>query len=259
MNEPAPQTDSAHFAQPQRSKDAAPAPKAAQTDSAHITQPQHKKEEALLPKKGNIISSIRQHPLFLEVALIVVVVFAITGWLYWNDMQSKIYIENAEIRAPLVSLGPSQAGTIDSIYVKEGDRVVHGQRLASVSGQLITAPTSGVIIAIAGKPGQLITPQNAVVTMVNPDDFRVVGKLQEDKGLKDVKPGQKVVFTVDAFGDKQYNGTVESVGMTPVQSDIVFSISDKRQEKQFEIKAIFDTSAYPELKDGMSTKMSIYK
>lgn len=241
MNEPAQQTN-----QPQ-------------TSQQHIAQPQHRKEEAPLPKKGNVISSIRQHPLFFEVALIVVVVFAITGWLYWNDMQSKIYVENAEISAPLVPLGPSQAGTIDSIYVKEGDRVVHGQRLASVNGQLITAPTSGIIIGITGKPGQLASPQSAVVTMVNPDDFRVVGKLAEDKGLKDVKPGQKVVFTVDAFDGKEYNGTVESVGMVPVQSDIVFSISDKRQEKEFEIKAIFDTSAYPELKDGMSAKMSIYK
>ena len=248
MNEPAAQTDLTHAAEPQQ--------------GVHAVQPQHmqhRKDEPIQPRKPNIISSIRQHPLFLEAALILVAALAITGWLYWNDMQSKIYIENAEISAPLVSLGPSQSGTIDSIYVKEGDRVVHGQRIASVNGQLITAPTSGIIVTIKYAPGQLVTPQNTVVTMVNPDDFRVVGKLAEDKGLKDVKPGQKVVFTVDAFGSKQYSGTVESVGMAPVQSDIVFSISDKRQEKEFEIKAIFDTSAYPELKNGMSAKMSVYK
>jgi hypothetical protein len=47
--------------------------------------------------------------------------------------------------------------------------------------------------------------------------------------------------------------------MVPIQSDIVFSISDKREEKEFEVKATFDADAYPELKNGMSAKMWVYK
>jgi hypothetical protein len=39
----------------------------------------------------------------------------------------------------------------------------------------------------------------------------------------------------------------------------VFSISDKREEREFEVRAIYDTNAYPELKNGMSAKMWIYK
>jgi hypothetical protein len=67
------------------------------------------------------------------------------------------------------------------------------------------------------------------------------------------------MFTVDAFPGKQYTGTIVSVANTPKTSDIVFSISDKREEKEFEIKAIFDLKSYPELKNGMSAKMWIYK
>jgi len=39
----------------------------------------------------------------------------------------------------------------------------------------------------------------------------------------------------------------------------VFSISDKRESREFEVKALFDSQAYPELKNGMSARMWIEK
>ncbi|MCX6773400.1 MAG: HlyD family secretion protein, partial [Candidatus Micrarchaeota archaeon] len=210
-------------------------------------------------KRENPLTIIRQHPLFYEIFFLALFLVSVAGWMYLQDFQGKIYLENSEISAPIISLGSHAPGTIDKFYISEGDKVVHGQRLAVVGNETITAPVSGIILEIKDTPGQLVSPGQAVVTMVDPDDFRVVGKIAEDKGLDQIRPGQKVIFTVDAFGNRQYNGTVESVSPQPVQSDIVFSISDKRQEKQFEVKAIFDTSAYPEIKEGMSAKMWIYK
>ena len=67
------------------------------------------------------------------------------------------------------------------------------------------------------------------------------------------------MFTVDAYGAKEYHGVVDSVSPTARTSDIVFSISDKREEKQFDVKVKYDIYAYPELKNGMSVKMWIYK
>ena len=42
------------------------------------------------------------------------------------------------------------------------------------------------------------------------------------------------------------------------QSGVVFTISDKRETKQFLIKVRFDAAAYPELKNGMSARMWVY-
>src|SRR6185369_571507 len=96
-----------------------------------------------------------------------------------------------------------------------------------------------------------------VVTMIEPKELRVVARVSEDKGLKDIYEGQKVLFTVDAFGARQYEGTVENVSDTSHEGDVVFDMSDKREEKEFEVKVRFDGNAYPELQHGMSAKVWI--
>jgi len=95
--------------------------------------------------------------------------------------------------------------------------------------------------------------------MVDPHEYRLIGHIDEDKGLSDIKVGQDVIFTADAFGSKEYSGTVESINPSARQSDIVFSISDKREERQFDIYVKFDVTKYPELKNGMSARMWVYK
>jgi multidrug resistance efflux pump len=95
--------------------------------------------------------------------------------------------------------------------------------------------------------------------MIDTRQLRITGQVQEDKGLKDILPGQYVEFTVDAYPDVRYQGMVEKVAPAARVGDIVFSISDKRQEQDFDVTVSYDVNAYPELKDGMSAKMWIYK
>jgi hypothetical protein len=67
------------------------------------------------------------------------------------------------------------------------------------------------------------------------------------------------MFKVDAFGDKKYYGVVDEISSTSHESDVVFSISDKREKKKFDIKVRFNLAEYPELKNGMSAKLWVYK
>ena len=229
----------------------------AKADSPHINAqsgPQHKPS----PIAG-FFHQVRKHPLFFDAIFIIAVLVALAGIWYWQDMDSKIFIENAQISAPVISLAPMGMGQIDKFYVDVGDSVSSGQRLALVGDEVITAKTDGMIIWIKNNPGQISGPQDTLIEMIDPRQMRVVGRIPEDKGLKDIHTGQKVVFTVDAFGDKKYEGVVDSIGESARAGDIVFSISDKRQEQQFDVSVLFDTQAYPELKNGMSAKMWVYK
>jgi len=223
---------------------------------AHAVHPEHK---VAIPERKNPLMLIKEHPLVADAVVIIVILALAGGFLVWHDMSAKIYIEKAEISAPVISLAPLSSGQIDKFYVEEGDQVSQGQKLAKVGDEIITAKTAGIIIWIKDSPGELVGPAVPVVKMVDPREFRLVGRIAEDKGLSDIKEGQKVVFTVDAFPSKQYQAIVDSVGAAARQSDIMFSISDKREEREFEIKALFDTNAYSELKNGMSAKMWIYK
>ncbi|MCX6719191.1 MAG: hypothetical protein NTZ38_02335, partial [Candidatus Taylorbacteria bacterium] len=88
--------------------------------------------------------------------------------------------------------------------------------------------------------------------------LRIVGKIDEDKGLSRIKAGDVATFTVDAFGSAEFTGIVDEISPISNQSAIVFSISDKREIKQFDIKVRYNISLHPEFKNGMSAKLRIY-
>ena len=198
---------------------------------------------------------------YLVRILFLTLIFFSALWfiIYINNMQSQVYIENAQISAPIIILSPITSGVLDSVFVQVGDKVKKDTIVAKVNGVSIKAKSDGIIIFVNNIPGQIMNSQTAIVKMIDPNELRVIGKLEENKGLSDVKPWQKVVFTLDAFDSKKYTGIVESVAETSRDSDIVFSISDKRQEKQFDITVKFNVDAYPEIKNGMSAKMWVYK
>ncbi len=195
--------------------------------------------------------------------LLVLIVLLVAGVAYGSDYikisQSRIYVEKSEINAPIISLGPASPGILEKIFVSEGDKVRENMILAKVGDGYMHARTDGLVISVQNTPGQFVNAQTPVVKMIDPREFRVIGRVEEDKGLKDIMPGQRVIFTVDAFGSKQYEGIVDTISPASRDSDIVFSISDKREKKQFNVKATYDVDAYPELKNGMSARMWIYK
>jgi multidrug resistance efflux pump len=94
--------------------------------------------------------------------------------------------------------------------------------------------------------------------MIDPNELRVVGTIDENKGLSEIKVGNVASFTVDAFGNKKFTGVVEEVSPTSKESGVTFSISDKREIKQFTVKIKYDTLAFPDFKNGMSAKIKIY-
>jgi multidrug resistance efflux pump len=219
------------------------------------------------PGKGNgqaggkrrIMDKMRQNPKAMAAVAIVTIIAIIGGLAYLQVLQTRVFIEDCQISAPIISLGPAQAGVIDRYYVNEGERVHKNQILAKIGDEQIKARTDGIVLMIQNTPGQMAGPQDALIKLIDPRELRVVGRLAEDKGLKDVRIGQRVIFTADAFGSQEYEGVVTQIAPTARQADIVFSISDTRQVQDFEVKATFDTDAYPELKNGMSARMWVYK
>jgi multidrug resistance efflux pump len=104
-----------------------------------------------------------------------------------------------------------------------------------------------------------MTGAGTVATMIDPTQLRVVGNLDENKGLDNVVVGDPATFTVDAFGGEQFKGVVDEVAPTSEQSSVVFNISDERPTNQFAVYVRFDPTQYPQLKNGMSAKIWVYK
>jgi len=217
---------------------------------------EEKKLEAELNKEGKGLLWFFRSDTFKIILLIVVFILLIGIIIYFTENSGKISIDKSVISAPIISLGPVSPGVLDKVFVKEGDLISADTIVAQVNGQSIKSKILGLVIAVQNTPGQIVTSQTPVVEMIDPSELRLIGSIEENKGLDKIQLGQRVTFTVDAFGSRQYTGFVESIAPTSKQSDIVFSISDKRQEQEFNIKVKFDTD-YPELKNGMSAKMQI--
>lgn len=187
----------------------------------------------------------------LLITIILVAVF------YLFITRNQIYTDKANIEAPDITIS-SNGGSLQKILVKEGDMVDANIPIAQVDDQIIRTTQRGLVIVAQNNVGKILNPSEPIIKLINIDELRVVAHIDEDKGLSMIKNGQTVSFTVDAFGNKKYVGIVDSIASTSRQSGIVFNISDQREIKQFDVKIAFDILKYPELKNGMSAKVTIY-
>jgi multidrug resistance efflux pump len=200
-----------------------------------------------------------RNKIIIAVAILLIVAGSVAGIVFWKASLSKVYIEDAKIYAPTIGLYAKTAGTLQETFVNIGDAVKTNDPVARIGNELVKAKTDGVILTIETSIGSSFSPQTAVATMINPQDLRVVAQTKEDKGLKFIKVGQQAYFTVDAFGSQEYYGVVDQISETSNEGDIVFSISDERQEKAFDVKVRFNVQSYSELKNGMSAKLWVIK
>ena len=210
-------------------------------------------KEQQLNRAGN-----RRNKLML-LAIVVFLVAAVVAALYLFLSRNQIYVEKSVIEAPTIDLSAPAGGALQKLFVQAGDAVAADQPVAQVGNDIIKTKDAGIIVSVNDDIGKNFAPGEAAVTMIRPQDLRVDAQIEEDKGLSDVQVGQKVSFTVDAFGSKTYSGIVDSVSPIARTGDVVFNISSARQENEFDVKIRFDIAAYPELKNGMSAKAWIYK
>lgn len=191
-----------------------------------------------------------------------VVIGAIGGGVYFYVSSKTISIDTSMISAPLINLSPVNSGVLEQVMVNVGDEVPANTPVARVGNEIVKTQTAGEIVSVNNNIGQyinVVTGGGTVATMVDPTQLRVVGNLDENKGLASIHVGDPATFTVDAFGGKKYQGIVDEISPTSNQSDVVFNISDQRATNQFAVYVRFDPTLYPELKNGMSARILIYK
>jgi multidrug resistance efflux pump len=210
-------------------------------------------------KEESVLKKLTKNVWVTSLLFGVIILCAAGGVVYWKISSESIYTDNATISASVTDLTGSVPGTLNNVFVNVGDEVAANTVVAQVGNELLKTKTASEVVMTDTALGTTITPGTTVVSVVNPNDLRVVAHIDEDKGLSDIHVGLQADFTVDAFGSTKFHGVVDEISPTARQGDIVFNISDKRQTNQFDIKIRFDTTAYSQLKNGMSAKVWIYR
>ncbi len=193
-----------------------------------------------------------------SIAIIVCVFGVLGGFLFWQSTSGTVFIENSYLEAPVVNLSPSAPGTLNALYVKEGDTIAQNTQVAQVGSEIIVSKQGGVVSYAQNLIGQYFSPGQKVVSVVDTNDMQVVGSIDETGGLGNINSGDRATFTVDAFPGKSYQGVVANITPSSEDTGVVFSISDSRPVKKFDVKVNFSIADYPELRNGMSAKITVH-
>jgi multidrug resistance efflux pump len=207
-----------------------------------------------VPEKKHILKRPWMHSL-----ISFVVIFGLLGlFLFWQVSSSTVFIENSNLEAPVINIAPSSPGVLNALYVKEGDVVGANTPIALVGSQTISTEDGGVVASAPVVLGSYFSPGQTVVSIVNVAEMKVVGQIEETKGLNRIKAGQRATFSVDAFPGKTYEGIVDNISAVSDDTGVVFNISDQRPIEKFDVNVRFNIADYPELKSGMSAKITVY-
>jgi multidrug resistance efflux pump len=204
------------------------------------------------------LSKFKDKQFLKRLSIVLVIVLLIVGYVVYQKLIDRVSIEDSLIQAPVISISPTSAGKVQEIDVTEGQEVQKGEALAVVGSETIRAYTDGLIILAPNIIGSSVTPQTQLIEMIQPANLRVAGTVDENKGLNEIKVGQVVSFTVDAFPGKTFWGYVDEISPTAKTSQLSFSISSDRPTQQFVVYARFNSASYPEIENGMSAKMTVF-
>ena len=116
----------------------------------------------------------------------------------------------------------------------------------------IRSTVDGVVEALELQPGDLVSPSAPVMSVL--DTNRLWVRAYVPQGDLDVRLGQEVVVTVDAFGDRKFPGEVTFVSRQAEFTPSNVQTFEERAKQMFRIKVtldkVEDTDA--ELRPGMT-------
>ena len=206
----------------------------------------------------NLIQKLKTPKILKRLGLIVLIIFLIVGILYLEKTHGRVNIDNSLVYAPISSIAPTSSGTLTEIDVYEGQHIKKGDQLAVVGGQSLFADTDGIVIMANNQLGSSTGPTTPVAQIINPNDMRIAGTIDENKGLSDIHVGQVASFTIDALPGQTFWGYVDEISPSAKTTALSFSISSERPTQQFVVYVRYDANKYTEIKNGMSAKLTVY-
>lgn len=205
-----------------------------------------------------LIKKIRNPKVIRVILSLLLIVVFVGSYIFYEKTKDRVKIDNSLIQAPIISITPTTPGRLLELDAIEGHPVTIGDVLAVVGSETIRSQSNGLVIMANNQIGGTVSPATPLIQMISVQDMRIAGTIDENKGLNNIKIGQVVSFTVDALPGNTYWGYVDEISPSAKQTQAAFSISSERPTQQFVVYARFNTSKYPQIKNGMSAKMTVF-
>lgn len=197
---------------------------------------------------------------------------------YWyQPTYSFVYTDNARIEGARVSVVAQNQGQVARLPFDIGDDV---QRLEPVVTLKITptapglspdqpslkyilqnilAPVSGTVVNRRVNLGDMVSPGQPLLTIVDLNELWVIANIDEND-ISRIRPGQRVDIRVDATNDT-LSGRVEYI--VPVTTSILQQEADSplvvaANTQDVPVKISFEQKGNYRLYPGLSTQVTIY-
>jgi len=206
----------------------------------------------------NLFSKLKNKKVLKVLASALLILVIVGGFYFWQIKNDRIAIDNAQVSSSIISVAPATAGRLLEIDVQEGKTIKKGDTIAVVGGEVIHSTINGLVVMVNNQVGGSFTPQTPVASLIDPSQMRIEGTIDENKGLNKINIGQISSFTVDAYPGQTFWGFVDEISPTAKQTQLSFSISSERPTQQFEVYIRFPAEKYPQLKNGMSAKLTVF-
>lgn len=190
--------------------------------------------------------------------IVVILISLAVGFFVYQIFKDRVFIDNSIIDTPIVNISTQKQGLLTDLFAIEGKNIHKGDVVGLVGGETVVSNTDGLVIFTNKQIGSTVNALTTLIQIIVPSEMRIAGTIDENKGLNLISIGQVVSFTVDALPGKTFWGFVDEISPSAKQTQLAFSISSERPTQQFVVYAKFNAMAYPDIKNGMSAKMTIY-
>jgi multidrug resistance efflux pump len=190
---------------------------------------------------------------FIAVFVIIIIV---AGYYIYEALASNGEVTlSGTIEATEIHLGTKMGGSVDTIYVDEGDQIRKDETLVEVhpssgsSREIIRAPISGVVLDRLVEPGEVVAAGASILIVTNLDDLTLTVYVPEDR-YGQINLGQKYQVTVDSFPNLTFTGVVSHIADQAEFTPRNVQTIDSRKNTVFAIKLKLAPSG-GKLKPGM--------
>jgi multidrug resistance efflux pump len=159
----------------------------------------------------------------LSVLIVVIIGGSLGGFYYYQQVSKYISTEDSRVQGELRAIGSMAPGKLIEWNYKEGDAFKKGDVLGIVEtaparGNVaattvdIIAPDDGTIIQTNAVKDQTVAAGASLLMSADLGKLYVTANIEETE-LHDVKPGNKVTLTIDAFPGTEFKGRVDKIGL----------------------------------------------
>lgn len=229
-----------------------------------------------------IIPVVKAHPRKLLCSILLVV----AAFLWFQKSGKEIQIaKKGKLVEAIYGLGTVSAEQVftaktgvslqlQQLPVKEGDKVKTGQVLARFDESTLYAPFDGTVTQVGFKPGEIVNPQSAVLTVTNLERLYLEVSLEQQSVLR-VDEGKPVTISFESMREKRFQGRVENVyprgqqfivriemsawpqGVLPgMTADVAIQANAKEDALLIPVKAV-DSGKVEVLRHGERKQMSV--